>query len=120
MVIDLDIFSFAAKSKGLDLRNKLKLVLFAAGIKPNTFVVLRINPDSLEEEYELKEIPEIVECINIAGRYALIVKIYAKNNRHLRDVIYEKIQQIDGVQETNTIILFERAFVRNIPLEPEE
>ncbi|MFC1800997.1 hypothetical protein ACFLZB_00845 [Nanoarchaeota archaeon] len=56
MVIDVDVFSFAAKSKGLDIRNKLKLVLFAAGIKPNTFVVLRINPDSLEEEYELKEI----------------------------------------------------------------
>jgi Lrp/AsnC family transcriptional regulator for asnA, asnC and gidA len=67
-------------------------------------------------EQELEKIPEIVECVNIAGRYALIVKIFAKNNRHLRDVVYEKIQPIEGVEGTNTIISFERAFVRNVPL----
>jgi len=39
-------------------------------------------------EMELEKIPEIVECANIAGRYALLVKIFAKNNRHLRDIIY--------------------------------
>ena len=67
-------------------------------------------------EAELKKIPEIVECVNIAGRYALMVKIYAHNNRHLRDIIYENIQPIEGVQETNTIISFETAFTRNVPI----
>lgn len=65
---------------------------------------------------KLSLIPEIVECVNIAGRYALIVRIYAKNNRHLRDIIYEDIQTIDGVEGTNTTISFETAFVRNLPL----
>ena len=68
-------------------------------------------------ESELEKIPEIVECINIAGRFALMVKIYARNNRHLRDVIYEKIQPIDGVMETNTIMSFETAFVRSVPID---
>ncbi len=67
-------------------------------------------------EDELSKIGEIVECVNISGRYALLVKIYAKNNRHLRDIIYEKIQTIDGVEGTNTTISFETAFVRNVPL----
>lgn len=67
-------------------------------------------------ESQLSEIPEIVECVNIAGRYALLVRIYAINNRHLRDIIYEKIHTIKGVEGTNTTISFETAFRRNIPL----
>lgn len=67
-------------------------------------------------EQELSKIPEIVECVNISGRYALLVNIYARNNRRLRDIIYEKIHTIDGVEGTNTTISFERAFKRNIPL----
>ena len=68
-------------------------------------------------EAEIKKIPEIVECVNIAGRYALLVRIYARNNRHLRDIIYEKIHAIDGVEGTNTTFTFETLFSRNIPIE---
>lgn len=65
---------------------------------------------------KLKEIPEIVECVNIAGRYAVMVKIYAVNNFHLRDVIYEKIQTIEGVEGTNTVFSFDTPFERSVPL----
>ncbi len=65
---------------------------------------------------QLEQIPEIVECVNIAGRYAIMVKIYAINNIHLRDVIYEKIQTIDGVEGTNTLFSFDTPFVRSVPL----
>ncbi len=64
----------------------------------------------------LKEIPEVVECVNIAGRYAIMVKMYAINNSHLRDIIYEYIQTIDGVEETNTVVSFETSFSRGIPI----
>lgn len=67
-------------------------------------------------EEELEKIPEIVECVNTAGRYALLLKIYARNNQHLRDIIYEKILPIEGVDSTNSTISFETAFVRNVPL----
>ena len=67
-------------------------------------------------EDELKKIPEIVECVNIAGRYALMVKIFTVNNRHLRDVVYEKIQPIEGVEETNTVMTFETSFTRSVPI----
>ena len=70
-------------------------------------------------ESQLSEIPEIVECVNIAGRYAILVKIYAVNNRHLRNIIYDKIHPIKGVEGTNTTISFETAFRRNIPLPDE-
>lgn len=69
-----------------------------------------------EVEERLSKIPEVVECVNISGRYALLIKIYALNNRHLRDIIYEKIHPIKGVEGTNSTISFETAFVRNVPL----
>lgn len=67
-------------------------------------------------EEELEKIPQIVECVNIAGRYALMVKIYARNNQHLRDIVYEQIQPIEGVDETNTVVSFETSFNRNVPI----
>ena len=67
-------------------------------------------------EEELHKIPEIVESVNLAGRYALMVKIYALNNKHLRDIVYEKIQPIEGVEETNTVVSFETSFTRNVPI----
>ncbi len=67
-------------------------------------------------ESELEKIPEIVECVNIAGRYAILVKIYARDNRHLRDIIYEKILKIEAVEGTNSTISFETAFRRNVAL----
>ena len=67
-------------------------------------------------EEALSLIPEVVECVNIAGRYELMVRIFATDNRHLRDIIYERIQTIEGVEGTNTIIAFETAFSRSVPL----
>lgn len=65
----------------------------------------------------LRQIPEIVECVNIAGRYAIMVKVYAVNNYHLRDVVYEKIQPIEGVEGTNTVVSFETPFTRGVALQ---
>ncbi len=70
-----------------------------------------------EVEAELRKIPEIVECVNISGRYAILVKIYARDNRHLRDIIYERILTIEGVEGTNSTICFETTFVRNVPFD---
>ena len=85
-----------------------------------TQIMLTDSKMIMKVEKELEKIPQIVECVNIAGRYAILVKIFAKNNRHLRDLIYEKIQPIKGVEGTNTTISFETAFIRNIPVVLDE
>lgn len=85
-----------------------------------TQIVLTSAKQHREVEAELKKIPEIVECVNISGRYALMVKIFAHNNRHLRDIIYEKIHAIEAVESTNSTFSFETAFSRNIPFSQTE
>lgn len=56
---------FAESAKGFDVLQKLKLILFTVGVKPNTYVVLKISPKNLEEkahfESHLKQLGIIFE-----------------------------------------------------------
>ena len=79
-----------------------------------TQIMLSDSKHHREVEKELEKIPEIVECVNTAGRYAILVKIYARDNRHLRDIIYENILKIEAIEGTNSTISFETAFRRNV------
>jgi len=91
------------------------------GYETSSYTSIMLDNSKLIPKVEkaLSKIPEIVECVNISGRYALLVKIYAKNNKHLRDIIYERIHTIEGVEGTNSTISFETAFIRNVPFVDE-
>ena len=106
------------KEEGILKQASYRLDAWKLGYQTSAYTHVMLTDSNLhkEVEKEIEKIPEIVECVNIAGRYALMVKIFAKNNRHLRDIIYEKIQPIEGVDSTNTTIVFETAFSRNVPL----
>ena len=109
------------KEAGILKSATYQLDAWKLGYETSAFTQIMIDHPNKHRKVEkqLEKIPEIVECVNISGRYALLVKIFAKNNRHLRDIIYEKIQTIEGVEGTNTTISFETAFVRNVPLKVE-
>ena len=65
---------------------------------------------------KLKEIPEIVECHYTTGQYAIFIKVYAKDNEHLKTILADKIQKIPGVSSTETFISLEETFRRSIPV----
>ena len=58
------------------------------------------NFDSVVEG--LKQIPEVVECHYTTGKYAMFVKVYAKDNKHLLHIILDKLSIIQGVGHTET------------------
>lgn len=64
----------------------------------------------------LDEIPEIVECHFTTGKYALFLKVYAKNNQHLLNIIHQHLQEIDGIASTETIISFDQAYRKQLPI----
>ncbi|MDX9942724.1 MAG: Lrp/AsnC ligand binding domain-containing protein [Bacteroidales bacterium] len=64
----------------------------------------------------IKKIPEIVECHHISGKYSLFLKVFTKNNEHLKKIIVEKIQTIPEVTATETFISLEEGFVRQLPI----
>lgn len=65
---------------------------------------------------KLKLIPEIVECHYTTGQYAIFIKVYAKDNEHLKKVLSSRIQKIPGIASTETFISLEESFKRTIPV----
>jgi Lrp/AsnC family transcriptional regulator, regulator for asnA, asnC and gidA len=65
---------------------------------------------------KLKLIPEIVECHYTTGQYAIFVKVYAKDNEHLKKILSNEIQKIQGIASTETFISLEQTFKRTIPV----
>ncbi|MCQ2230001.1 MAG: Lrp/AsnC ligand binding domain-containing protein [Bacteroidales bacterium] len=65
---------------------------------------------------KMKEIPQIVECHYTTGTYAIFIKIYAKSNEHMKYILHDKLQAIDGIASTETIISLEESFKRQITI----
>ena len=63
----------------------------------------------------LKQIPEVVECHFTTGQYDMFIKIYARNNHHLLDIIHDKLQPL-GLSRSETIISFREAIKRQMPI----
>ena len=64
----------------------------------------------------LKRIPEIVNIHYTTGNYCIFLKLYCKNTRHLRDLLYEEIQNIDGVASTETLLSLNETLSRKLEL----
>lgn len=65
---------------------------------------------------QLEQIPEIVECHYTTGEYSLFVKVVTRDNEHLRDILAEKLQKIEGIERTETFISLEENFKRQFPI----
>lgn len=64
---------------------------------------------------ELKKIPEVVECHFTTGQYDMFIKIHARNNDHLLQIIHHKLQHL-GLARTESLISFKEVFKRQIPI----
>ncbi|MBR6988610.1 MAG: Lrp/AsnC ligand binding domain-containing protein [Bacteroidaceae bacterium] len=75
------------------------------------------DPESFDDVLKaLNDIPEVVECHFTTGSYDMFLKIYAKNNHHLLSIIHDKLQPL-GLQRSETIISFNEAFRKQIPID---
>ena len=64
----------------------------------------------------LVHIPEIVECHFTTGPYTMLLKLYAKDNEQLMDLLNNRLQTIPGVVSTETLISLEQSIKREIPV----
>ncbi len=65
---------------------------------------------------ELRNIPEIVECHYTTGPYSMLVKLYARDNEQLMDLLNNKIQGIQGVDSTETLISLDQSIKKEVPI----
>ena len=64
----------------------------------------------------LQTIPEIVECHFTTGGYTMLLKLYARDNEQLMELLNSKLQSIPGVVSTETLISLEQSIKREIPV----
>jgi Lrp/AsnC family transcriptional regulator for asnA, asnC and gidA len=64
----------------------------------------------------LEKIPEIVECHYTTGPYTMLVKLYARDNEQLMDLLNRKIQGIMGVDSTETLISLDQSIKKEVPI----
>lgn len=74
------------------------------------------DPSSFDEVVEkLRQIPEVTECHYTTGGYDMFIKIYAKNNHHLLDIIHDKLQPL-GLSRSEIIVSFNAVIDRQLPM----
>jgi len=66
---------------------------------------------------DLRKIDEIISCNYTTGNYSLFMKIVCRDTQHLREVLHDKIQKIEGISRTETLISLEETFNRPMKLE---
>ncbi len=64
----------------------------------------------------LRHLPEIVECHFTTGSYAILIKMYCRNNEHLMHVLVNTIQNIPGIASTETFLSLEQTINRQIEI----
>lgn len=80
------------------------------------FVGIYLEKSSLYDVVakSLKKIPEIVRLNYTTGNYSMFAEIVCKDIQQLRLVLHDKLQNIKGIERTETLISLEESFSRNI------
>jgi len=102
-------------------KSSFKPSIKTLGYNTLAFVGVQINlvkQRTHNQVYEhLKSIPQIVELHNITGKYSFLLKIYAKSNEDLKNLLVNKIQSVVEVVATETFISLEEGFSRTLPID---
>lgn len=92
------------------------------GFSTCTYVGITLEKGSMYKQVveQLEHIPEIVECHFTTGPYTMLVKLYAKDNGQLMDLLNNQLQEIPGVVATETLISLEQSIRREIPISAKD
>jgi Lrp/AsnC family transcriptional regulator for asnA, asnC and gidA len=91
------------------------------GYDITAFLGIYLEKSSLFDDVvrDLKKIPEIIECYYLTGNYSMFVKLICRDTLHLRNVLHDKIQMIQGIDRTETFISLEESFSRPVKIDIE-
>jgi len=83
-----------------------------------TYVGITLERGSMYKSVveRLVHISEIVECHFTTGPYTMLVKLFARDNEQLMDLLNNQLQGIPGVVATETLISLEQSIKREIPV----
>lgn len=79
-----------------------------AGLRSSAYVTLKLRQHSWRELRErLAALPEVHHIGLVGGNFDVILLVRARDNVDLRRVVFENIQSMPGVLDTQTFLIFE-------------
>lgn len=92
------------------------------GFRTCTYIGVNLERGAMYRDVvpELEKIPEVVECHFTTGPYTMLIKLFARDNEHLMELLNDKIQKIPGVTGTETLISLDHSIHREMPVYAEE
>jgi Lrp/AsnC family transcriptional regulator, regulator for asnA, asnC and gidA len=103
---------------GIIEKTTLKINYGKVGYDITAFIGIYLEKSALYEKVltRLKEIPEIINIHYTTGNYSMFVKIHCRDTNHLKEVLHEKMQMVEGIERTETMISLEESLDRNLQL----
>ncbi len=107
---------------GIVKRHQLMVNYSALNYDITAFLGIYLQKSSLYDNVvnELTKIKEVVDAHYTTGMYGIFAKIVCYDTKHLKEVLHDKIQVIEGIQRTETFISLEESISRPIKLLDEE
>lgn len=106
------------KEEGVIRKADLLLDERRIGYNTKSYVGIRLKEARFASKVveKLQDILEVTECNYVSGKYAIFVLVFAKDNDHLRSILYNQIHEIEGVGGTDSFICFTTNFDRSVPV----
>ena len=92
------------------------------GYNTCTYIGVKLEKGSMYKDVvpEFEKIPEVVECHFTTGPYTMLIKLYARDNEHLMELLNGRIQEIPGVTATETLISLRQSLNRIVPIVADQ
>ncbi len=99
---------------GVITGSKLKVDFSKLGFDVIAFVGIFLEKSQFYADViaDLKEIPEVISAHYTTGNYSIFTQILCRDTDHLREILSAKVQQIEGIQRTETFISLEESIRR--------
>lgn len=103
---------------GIVEKTTLKVNYAKLGYDITAFIGIFLQKSALYDQVmaKLKAIPEITNIHYTTGNYSMFTKIHCKDTNHLKQVLHDKIQQVEGIERTETMISLEESLDRSLNL----
>ena len=103
---------------GIVEKTTLKINYAKLGFDITAFIGIYLEKSALYEKVleKLKQIPEITNIHYTTGNYSMFVKIHCRDTNHLKEVLHDKMQQVEGIERTETMISLEESLDRSVIL----
>ena len=63
---------------------------------------------------KLEAIPEVVKIHYTTGKFNMFIKLHARDNRHLKDILHDQIETIEHIRRTETFLTLHEMLNRHI------